>query len=137
MQSRKKAYETDYQFGKRREKECFKQIRKFFNPKLQMTQYEYAPYDYWSTTHIVELKSRTTDRNRYNTTIISLTKVNYAKENPQYITHFVFDFNDGMYYIKYDPELFEKFDITQKIRRDRKLEINDYVNIPISKLKPM
>jgi hypothetical protein len=48
---------------------------------------------------------------------------------------FLFDFTDGLYYIKYNKELFDKFDVKIGGRYDRgRVEENDYIYIPISEL---
>lgn len=140
MQQAKFSYETDYQWGKRREIECLPKIKEFFNnPEIKITKKTYSPYDYWAPGKLrIELKSRTNSRTAYNCTLISLTKVEYAKKHPKNQSYFVFDFSNGIYWVKYDEKLFDDFKITKKIRRDRgKNEINYYVNIPISKLKEM
>ena len=140
QRARRQDYNSDYEWGKAREIECLPQIRDFFNPELKITKKTYAPYDYWAKGLRVELKSRTNSRTAYNCTLISLTKVEFAKGKPKIDSYFVFDFKDAysLYYIKYDEKLFKTFKITEKIRLDRgKLEKNYYVNIPIYKLKEM
>lgn len=137
MQNQKKTYESDYAFGKRRELECLKPIGEYFGKELKATTKQYAHYDYKCRGTRIELKSRRNTRCRYPTTLIGKSKVDHAK-NYEGKSYFVFDFTDGLYYIRYREKVFKDFSVTIRGRNDRGSdEFNEYVEIPVHLLKKM
>jgi hypothetical protein len=91
-----------------------------------------------SNTIYVELKSRRFSYKLYPTTIIGSNKINFCND-PTKNYYFVFSFIDGLYYIKYDKELFKDFVVKNMQINYRKdvgyNEINNVVHIPINLLK--
>lgn len=126
-------YENDYIFGKKSEDQLLGKIENFFKDNIKAIQKRMAVYDYEGDTNIYELKSRTNSYRAYNTTLLGYNKI--INSNKSQI--FLFSFTDGLYYIKYDDELFNTFEKKLFVRNQRS-DYNDtlkpYVFIPIDKL---
>ena len=130
----KRTFEEDLKFGKEKEKEVLPIIQEYFKDNINFVKYEYSTYDYKGKIFKYELKSRTIYYNTYSTTIISEGKIKYNK-NKDII--FLFKYIDGLYYIKYDKDLFNTFEIKpfkRKEREDFDDKIKPYYFIPIEKL---
>jgi hypothetical protein len=129
----KKSFFVDYKFGKNKEIEIFDVIKTFFDDNIKYTT-NFMKYDYEGEKYIYEVKSRNNAYNKYDTTLIGHNKVlNNDKEQI-----FIFNFTDGTYYIKYDKELFSKFevkDFKRNIRKDYEDKTKPYYYIPITELK--
>lgn len=127
------SFKTDYEFGKKCEDDIFASINLFFNDNIIKSSSKYQKYDYKGNKCYYELKSRNNNHNSYSTTLIPYNKI---MENEKQI--FLFKFNDGLYYIEYDPLLFSNFDLKYFVR-NRRIDYNDkmsmYYYIPIDKLK--
>ena len=125
-------YKNDYLYGKQSENKNLRIIKDYFNDDIEMLNYRYAHYDFKSTKSntIYELKTRRNNYNDYPTTIISNDKI-----NDEYNNIFIFGFNNNqLYYIKYDKELFKKFEIKLFRRYDRCDKYDkekEYIYIPI------
>ena len=94
----------------------------------------------WSnknSTIYVELKSRRVNHNTYQTAVVGLNKVNFCNDSTK-TYYFAFAYQDGLYYIKYDKDLFKTFSIQHmkiSYRKDvGRNEINDVIHIPIELL---
>jgi hypothetical protein len=95
----------------------------------------YSPYDFRAKGVLVELKSRTNASEKYPTTMVGLSKVQFA-QNCRGKYYFVFKFTDGAEYIRYREETFRQFTTGIGGRSDRgKVESNTYVYIPVDALK--
>jgi hypothetical protein len=114
------SYKNDYLFGKQKEDEVLNIIRKVFNNEIVKSEKRYERYDYKDDEYYYELKSRNNSYNAYPTTLIEKAKV--FSNN----LIFLFNFTDGLYYIKYDKKVFDKFECKQYLRHKR----CDYVDIP-------
>ena len=127
-------FNQDYEFGKKNEKEILPIIREFFDDDIKLIKYTYSTYDYLGKKAKYELKSRTNEINDYPTTLIPYlkTKCIFGK------LIFLFKFTDGLYYIEYDKEEFNKFECKLFVRNKRN-DYNDYPQfyyfIPNDKLK--
>lgn len=111
-----------------------------FYPTLRRIANPYSPFDYETEDKevFIELKSRTFAHNKYPTTMIGQNKVNCAKAYPNKTYYFAFAFTDGLYWIKYDPEVFKSFQVKQGGRYDRgRAEVSQYCYIPIEALSPI
>jgi hypothetical protein len=84
----------------------------------------------------VEIKSRTNRYAQYPTSILQKTKCDYARLQTKPV-YFVFAFTDGVYYIQYNPEVFDTFE-TEVFQRPGRVDKTDlrqvYVYIPIGSL---
>jgi hypothetical protein len=129
----------DLQMGEMNENKNVSTLSGFFKTHLTKDNNKYATIDWTnpSNTIYVELKSRRINHNLYPTAVIGLNKVKFCNDpNKKY--YFVFGYNDGLYYIQFDKELFKNFSIKpMKIayRNDvGRHEISDVVHIPINLL---
>lgn len=130
------SYLMDVQYGLTKEEEILIIIKEYFNDdNIYKSVNKYDKYDFINKDKniIYELKSRRNSYNKYPTTLISLDKIDKDYENI-----FIFNFTDGVYYIKYNEEQFNKYDIKLFKRIDRKQYCNDkeklYIYIPITDL---
>lgn len=129
----------DLQMGEMNENKNVSTLSGFFKTHLTKDNNKYAIIDWTnqSNTIYVELKSRRIHHNLYPTAVIGLNKVNFCNDLTKNY-YFVFAYTDGLYYIKYEKDLFKTFSIEpMKItfRKDvGRNEINDVVHIPIKLL---
>jgi len=121
----------DYQYGKNQELNLFDKINTYFNDNLIKSVNKYEKYDFKGDLYIYELKSRNCLLNTFDTTIIPYSKLIKNKEDKQI---FIFNFQDGLYYIKYNKTQFSKYDLNYFKRRER-VDFNDinqlYYFIPV------
>jgi len=97
----------------------------------------YDIYDFISGKHVVELKSRRCFSYDHRETVLPKLKLNIPLEHPTKTAYFFFKFNDELYYIKYDKELFDTFTIRPFVRNKREGctdLVNDYIHIPVQHL---
>jgi len=133
--------EDDLIFGGVREQLHQQEIEDFFECNLQHTNQlygQYCSFDFEDSREKIriELKSR---RNvsiyDYNTTVIGHNKIQKAKKNSNnwdYI--FIFEFKEGLYYIRYDEYL---ANLKGKYFKRLNGEIKHNIHIPVNKLKPL
>lgn len=106
-------------------------IKKYFKRDINHTKGQYNKFDYEDNVYKYELKTRTNAYLKYPTTLIGCNKL---EKN----AIFLFDFTDGLYYIEYNKELFDTFEIKDFVRNPRYGKIDKpqkYIYIPIDKLK--
>jgi len=106
-------------------------IQSYFNRDIKPTKGKYDRYDYLDNDYNYELKSRTNEYNKYPTTLIGLDKIDNN-------TIYLFYFTDGLYFIEYNKELFDTFEIKDFVRNPRYGKIDKpkkYIYIPIDKLQ--
>jgi hypothetical protein len=130
--------ENDIEFGKQNENNVLPKLS-FFGEVIPMDD-PYAPFDFRTRNKktFIELKTRNNAKDKYPTTMVSQSKVNIAKEYPKKTFIFCFNFTDGLYYIYYDKDVFDRFETSQGGRTDRgRDEFNTYCFIPVSKLLKM
>lgn len=127
----KSSFFKDYQFGISTEFEILPLISKYFKSNIVRSNEKFNKFDYYDDKCKYELKSRNNNYNTYPTTLIAVDKV----INDDII--FLFKFQDGLYYIKYDDTLFNNFEKKLFVRNQRR-DYNDikkeYFFIPIEKL---
>ena len=128
----------DLNLGFNSEDNLFNTLKVYFNePDLKKTV-KYSLTDFSSKDKLIELKTRRCGYNSFSTTIVGLNKCEHYKNQDNMCCYFVFNFlNDKtIYYIKYDSELFNTFDIENTyIFRDNKKEPKTNIHIPIKYLK--
>jgi len=103
-------YEKDYQYGIAQEKKILPFLIDFFKTNIQQFPSK-AKFDFFDDNTNYEVKSRTNTYKRYPTTLITMNKLNSQKD-----LILLFNFTDSLYYIKYDEELFKKYE-TQDFSR--------------------
>ena len=112
-------FTSDYSFGKTQEERVLSKICKFFNEEIKPTA-EYCRWDFESFNTIYELKSRNVFSNTYDDVMI-----NYSKIQPIHkAQYFLFNFTDGLFYIKYDQHVFTDFEL-KVFKREGRLDYND------------
>jgi len=125
------SFKNDYIFGKQKEDEVLNIIKKKIRGNIIKTEKRYERYDFKDGEYYYELKSRNNKYNDYPTTLIEKGKVIDDK------LVFLFNFTDGLYYIVYNKELFEKFECKLFLRHKRCDYIDKpklYYHIPIQQL---
>jgi hypothetical protein len=127
----------DLKFGLEKENENYEIIKNFFNcGELNKTS-KYGIIDFYNDTHYIELKSRRINYNDYNTSIIGKNKIDYFKKLKKEC-YIIINYLDGLYYIKYDDNIFNNFDIKNEvIIRDNKKENKINYHIPINLLNKL
>jgi hypothetical protein len=130
----KRTLEEDLNFGKNSEKEVLPIIKDFFKDDINFVKYEFSTYDFQGKKNKYELKTRQNYFNSFDTTIISQSKILYNRwKNVIYLFRYI----DGLYYIKYDKNLFDTFEIKpykRNEREDYEDKIKPYCFIPIKNL---
>jgi hypothetical protein len=85
----------------------------------------------------VELKTRRVKSNQYPTTIVGVNKINFCKDADKNY-YFAFCFEDGLYAIKYDKELFDTFERNTNYWRGARAGCanvqQSVIHIPVDKL---
>lgn len=125
--------QNDLKFGLEQEDIILPILEKYFIDKIQHTKDKYCKYDFKGEKFNYELKSRKIKHNQYNTALLGYNKKPNDKK-PQY---FIFNYTDGIYYIKYDEKVFNTFDV-KEFQRNRRIDYNDVLKptyfIPYEKL---
>ncbi|MCP4119568.1 MAG: hypothetical protein GY737_30040 [Desulfobacteraceae bacterium] len=131
-----KSFKQDFKYGIENEKRIFDLLQNKYD-NLKHSTDKYSKFDFYNDKYEFELKTRNNNYNAYPTTLIACDKVQ-RKTDKKIIL--LFDFTDGLYYIKYKPRKFNKFSIIDFQRFQRK-DFNDikkqYYHIPINKLKKL
>ena len=120
--------------SKKEEINLLPKIIEKFNINISLTK-NMDRFDYENKDFLIELKTRNNESNKYPSTIISTSKINYGlKIKKQMI--FIFKFIDCIKYIEYDEKIFKNYENKYfKSRTDRgKDEYNYYTFIPIKDL---
>ena len=130
----------DMNFGLKSEENNKAVLETFFHCGLKKTG-KYDPMDYVddNQTIFIEMKTRRINHNQYPTALIGKNKVDFCKTSNA-TCYFVYVYLDGMFYIKYDPELFATFDCHDYQRGWREggiAPVSPYVFIPHENLSPL
>jgi hypothetical protein len=127
--SKVRSLKNDLEFGLSKEEPVRQLMKSIFTDEEDIINTkdlyndEYCKFDYEGTTikRRYEVKSRTTTKHKYPTTIIPVHKIN--KETTENGLCLIFNFTDKCSYIMYDPELFKTFKTKMmKIFRDGKYD---------------
>lgn len=110
---------NDLAYGTSNETTQQSTLETFFKTKLtRRGGFSTFDYDNGSTLY-VELKSRRIPHNKYPTAIIGANKVASARENPDKTYWFCYAYEDGVFGIQYDKDLFDTFSHNDYSRGDR------------------
>ena len=115
-----KTFEQDYKFGIENENKIIVDLNLYFKDVISKTD-KFCKYDFESNKAIYELKSRNNNYKTFDTTLIPFDKILKTTK----IQYFIFSFFDGLYYIKYEKDLFDCFDLMPFQRHQR----SDYVDM--------
>ena len=101
---------NDLAFGLQSEINNKALLERFFSCTLQKTG-TFDPMDMTdeNRTIYIELKTRRVKHNQYPTALIGKNKVDFCAKTSA-VCYFVYVYMDGLYYIKYDKELFDTFE---------------------------
>jgi hypothetical protein len=123
-------FQKDYLVGTAKQRTILPYLEQHFGDIIP-TEERWAKFDFYNQNAIFELKSRTNKKNHYPTTLMTCNKVIDTEKD----IYFVFYFTDELCYIKYDPELFSKFEKKPYSRINEQFDEKDYYFIPISNLE--
>jgi len=128
------AFNRDYEFGRQSETTVLDTLKTFFNDSTIVPSTDkFDRYDFIGAGCKYELKTRRLTRNRFATTMLPLGKL--LSETPEN-NIFLFQFTDGLYYIRYDKKTFSTFNVAPFCRQDRSGfdAEQDYIYIPVNLL---
>ena len=124
-------FSKDNIMGKVNEDKVYNIINKYWKDR-QITKSNdlYSNYDFYDSKYKYELKSRRCEHDKYPTTMIPEMKCHKR-------TYLLFLFTDGLYYIRYKKDIFDKFNkkMFVKNRCDKQDVMKYYYYIPIEYLK--
>lgn len=121
---------SSYQYGVKQQQIILPIIKTYFNRNIIEHTEQYAKYDFSDDKYNYELKSRTNNMHRFDSTMITLNKLDKSK--PLIL---LFKFTDKLTYIEYDETLFNTFEIKQFSRAQEKWDMKNHIYIPIEHLK--
>ena len=127
--------EQDRAVGKASEKTNYDLIKQI-DSALTPTPDRFNLFDFESPASRVELKTRNVCWRTYPTIVVGTNKVKVAEnDTSERVYYFAYSFLDGLYYIKYNKELFSKFKKGKMQREDRgETYSNEVLHIPTEKL---
>ena len=127
-------FQKDLDFGFKAEDDLFSRIKDKYGDNICKTE-KNCRVDYSDDDVLIELKSRRNTYNKYPTTMISKSKIDYMmKSGKKSIC--LFNFLDGVKEIEITPEIISQFQLKKGGRFDRgRPELNQYYYIPIELLK--
>jgi hypothetical protein len=97
---------SDLNYGIPQEPTIISKLGEYFMEDIQQESNPYSRFDAKSTTTKYEIKSRRNTHDKYPTTMIGVNKANVSGR-----LVFVFSFTNGLYYIVYEKEKFDKYEI--------------------------
>jgi hypothetical protein len=127
----------DVSYGTFEEAAILPLLKDKFNKEIIKNDW-YDLFDFRSqdNLYLIELKSRRCTVNQYIDTMVGLNKIEYARKvYPDVQCFFIFNFTNGVFIYKFDPE----DNLLYKLggRNDRNAsEMRPYCYIPISLLQP-
>jgi hypothetical protein len=131
-------HNKDYIIGREEELNVLPILKDFFqDTDLLHSHDRYASFDFYSPTKKIEFKRRYCKMNKYPDLMIGESKISKARldtSGTEY--YFVFKFDDGIFYWKFDPNIY----LMRRVggRCDRGVsEIRPYNYIPTYLLKPI
>ena len=129
---------ADIEMGERSEKTMIPKIEELVGEAVaRQGGYNIMDYTNASKTIYAELKTRNISSTRYLTAMVGKNKVEFCND-PTKTYYFVFCYTDGVFYIKYDKDLFATFyeenDFMRGERADCVNRPQRIVHIPRSKL---
>lgn len=121
---------SDIVFGEKSEVSLWSRVEGLVGqPLARQGGFNIMDYANMNKTVYVELKTRRIRHNAYPTAIIGKNKINFCLEDPSKEYYFVFSYLDGVFYIKFDAELFASFETEREFVRG---ERDDCLNRPQS-----
>lgn len=127
------SYVVDRQQGIEAEDEVLDTIQNKFKDNISKVNERFCKYDFEGDKYIYELKTRNNFYSSFPTTMIPQDKITISNKRQV----FLFNFKDGLYYIKYRKKIFKHFEVKpfKRFRSDYNDKEKLYIYIPIEKLK--
>lgn len=113
---------SDLEFGNKNEMEVLPILIKFFNEPLKKTTDTYDTKDFVGLTLDFELKSRRIRHDQYPTALVGENKILSRDKSRDY--YVVWKYTDGLFYLKYNKELWDTFTI-EEYQRGCRADCND------------
>ena len=112
-----RTFKSDYEGGIAAEYDVMPVLETYFDEVLLKLPPKH-PFDMMGPGGFFEHKRRYFNASKYPTTIVPYSKVLYAEKATAPCT-FCFTFDDGTYFIHYNPEQFKTYDVLDFQRRPR------------------
>lgn len=125
-------WENSYRFGKQQESKILPVIIQYFKKEITPTTRQYAKYDFYDENTNYEAKSRTNKYDKYDSTMITMNKCCKCDMAKDLIL--LFNFTDGLYFIKYNEEQFSKYYRCHFSRAGEDWDEKEHIYIPITDL---
>lgn len=122
--------EKDYIYGEEQQKKLKSILEAKFGTLKEMDRW--SKHDFKNQHFNIEIKSRKNTYSAYPTTLITCNKI---VEEPNKRLYFIFNFTDGVYYIRYKKALFDTFEKKMFSRINQAYDEKEYLYIPIQYLK--
>jgi len=110
---------NDLEFGIKQEEQILPRLIKYFGQHLVKTNNTYGEIDFTGATISMELKSRRIPHNKYDTALVGANKIEKARADPSRDYYIVWNYTDGLYYLKYTPSLWDTFEVADYQRGQR------------------
>ena len=129
---------VDFNLGESSELSLLPVLKKYFNDDNIIRTNRYDTFDYTNNNNIlIELKTRTNTKDKYEDTMINIAKVNKCKKlSKTNEIYFMFKFIDGVYFWKYNTTDQLTKRLGGRLDRSNK-EIKEYYYINVSLLKEL
>jgi len=125
-------YKLSYAYGKAQESRIHPVIKDFFKKDIQQSVGQYDKYDFFDGDTNYEVKSRTNNYSKYPTTMITFNKCCNCDKDKELIL--LFNFTDGLYYIKFDETTFRSYQKNLFSRANLVEDEKEHIYIPITDL---
>ena len=113
---------SDIVFGEKSEVSLMSRVEGLVGqPLARQGGFNIMDYANMNKTVYVELKTRRIRHNAYPTAIIGKNKINFCSD-PSKEYYFVFSYLDGVFYIKFDAELFASFETEREFCRGERVD---------------
>ena len=126
-----KSLQGDIAYGTAKEDGVIQHLQVHFKESIAKSVYQYSSYDAESENTKYEIKCRRIKHDTFKTTIIGCNK---TRTKGRLV--FVFCYTNGLYYIEYNKEKFDTYDIKQvgAIRSGGLYTVEPHFEIPIEHL---
>ena len=113
---------SDIVFGEKSEVSLLSRVEGLVGqPLARQGGFNIMDYTNANKTVYVELKTRRIRHNAYPTAIIGKNKIDFCSD-PSKEYYFVFSYLDGVFYIKFDADLFASFEVDSEFCRGERVD---------------
>jgi hypothetical protein len=126
-------YKLDIALGNTTEQYIKNVIKSHFNIPTLLKLSKFHTFDFYGNDIYFEVKARRNNHDKYESIMIGYNKFEYIRQNDLKEVYFIFVFQDGNFYYKYNDD--DELETGICGRNDRnKYEYKKYIYIPVSKL---